>query len=529
MDVEAPAPTSANRQIARAAGTVMFAIIISQLFGLAAKILTTRAFGTGADSEAFFAANRFAEILYNLVAGGALGSAFIPTFTTLLARDDRPGAWRLASAIANLVTLVLILLGILAAIFAPWVVQHILAPGFTDPAQQALTTQLLRIQLLSPVIFGVSGLIMGILNAHGGFLFPALAPAMYWVGWGIGAVFLAPAMGIFGMAWGVVIGAGLHLIIQLPSILRLPERRYLPTLGLDVPQVREVARLMAPRLLGVAVVQLNFLVNTRLASAMAEGSLTGITVAFSLMLMPQAAIAQAAATAALPTLSAQAARGEHTAMRSSLAATLRGVLLLAIPASVGLILLRQPLVSLLYQRGEFTSASTSLVTWALLWYAAGLVGHSVVEIISRAFYALHDTRTPVMVGVGAMTLNVVFSLLFTGWFTSLGWMPHGGLALANSLATGLEAIVLILLMRRRMDGLEGRHVWLGVGQACLAAAAMGALVWLYLATFPGLPNWVLALGGIALGGLVYLGMVWVMHVPEVRTVVETLKRRLSHG
>lgn len=530
---ETPVPASANRQIARAAGTVMVAIIISQLFGLAAKILTTRAFGTGADSEAFFAANRFAEILYNLVAGGALGSAFIPTFTTLLARDERSRAWHLASAIANLVTLILIALGIIAALFAPWVVEHILAPGFTDPGQLALTAHLLRIQLISPVIFGISGLVMGILNAHHRFLFPALAPAMYWVGWGIGAALLAPWMGIDGMAWGVVIGAGLHFIIQLPALLRLPERRYQPTLGLRVPEVREVARLMAPRLLGVAVVQLNFLINTRLASAMVEGSLTGITVAFSLMLMPQAAIAQAAATAALPTFSAQAARNQLAEMRSALAATLRGVLLLAIPACVGLILLREPLVAALYQRGQFTDQSTQLVAWALLWYAAGLVGHSIVEIISRAFYALHDTRTPVMVGVGAMTFNVVFSLLFSRWFTLIGWMPHGGLALANSLATALEAVVLLALMRRRLDGLEGKRVWVSVVQAAIATSVMGLVIWGWLALLPGVSNLLLAAGGVVLGGAVYLAVVWLLRVPEVAALVSAIQRRLpwrsTHG
>jgi putative peptidoglycan lipid II flippase len=523
---EKPAP-SANRQIARAAGTVMFAMILSQVVGLLAKVLTARAFGTGSESEAFFAANRFAEIIFNLVAGGALASAFIPTFTTSLTQENRQSAWKLASAVANLILIVLTLFAALSAIFAPQVVRYILAPGFaaTDPAKMALTVQLLRIQLPSAVIFGLSGLIMGILNSHQSFLFPALAPSMYSFGWIAGAIFLAPKFGIYGLAWGVVIGACLHLALQIPALLRLPQRSYFATLGLRIPGVGEVARLMGPRLIGVAVVQLNFLVNTYLASLQPEGSLTGISLAFPLMYMPLAAIAQSVAIAALPTFSAQVAAGKPDEMRASLASSLRGVLLMAIPASVGLMILRRPLVALLYQRGEFTAASTELVAWALLWYAAGLAAFSIVEIISRAFYALHDTKTPVILLVVSMTLNLIFSLLFTALFNRIGWMPHGGLALANSLATVVEMAGLLLLMRRRLKGLNGQAILQGVGQSVLAALGMAAALWAWLAFTPSLPNSIVALGGVLVGGGVYLLLLVLMGVRELR-LVWTLRKSL---
>lgn len=520
---------SANRQIARAAGTVAFAIIISQLVGLLAKSLTGLTFGTSAESEAFFAANRFAEILFNLVAGGALASAFVPTFTGLLAQKDKKSAWLLASSIFNLVTLLLTVFSILSAVFAPWLVDHVLAPGFSsaDPAKAALTVSLLRIQLISSVIFGISGLAMGILNAHQHFLMPALAPSMYSLGWIFGILVLSPKMGVYGLAWGVVIGSGLHLLVQLPRLLRLPERVYTPTLGIHLPHVREVARLMGPRLLGVAVVQLNFLLNTYLASMQPAGSLTGISLAFPLMIMPQAAIAQSIAIAALPTFSAQVALGKKDEMRASLAATLRGVLLLAIPASVGLMLLRKPLVALVYQYRAFDSASTELVAWALLWYAAGLVGHSVVEIISRAFYALHDTKTPVFIGIAAMSLNLGFSLLFTSLFTRIGWMPHGGLALANSLATLLEMIVLLIFMRRKLNGIEGNSIWAVAGKACLAAAVMCAVLFGWMQLTNNTHSAVQAVGGVVTGLIFYGIVISLFKVREVRTVVRAVRSRLK--
>jgi putative peptidoglycan lipid II flippase len=519
------APVSANRQIARAAGTVMLAFVASNLVGLLAKMLTARAFGTGAQSEAFFAANRFTEILFNLVAGGALASAFIPTFTTLLTQEDRRGAWKLASAVANLVVLVLTAVAALAFIFAPQVVRYILAPGFTDPAQQALTADLLRIMLPSAIIFGISGLVMGILNVHRHFLIPALTPALYQLGWIAGAVLLAPTMGIHGLAWGALLGACLHLLLQIPTLLRLPERRYTPTLGKGYPAVREVLLLMGPRLLGVAVVQLNFLLNTFLASAQPQGSLTAITLAFSLMIMPQAAIAQSIAIASLPTFSAQVARGKPDEMRASLAATLRGVLLLAVPASLGLMLLRGPLIGLLYQGGAFGDSSVELVSWALLWYAAGLVGHSVVEIVSRAFYALHDTRTPVAVGVAAMLLNLGFSLLFSALFTGWGLPPHGGLALANSLATFLEMVGLLYLMRRRLNGLGGGSVWRAALQAGLASAGMGLAVWAWLDLTAGRSDALVALAGIALGGAAYGLLLLALGNREARMALGMLWRK----
>jgi putative peptidoglycan lipid II flippase len=519
--------TSANRQIARAAGLVMAAFILAQITGLIRRVLVADAFGTSDPMEAFNAANRVAETLFNLVAGGALGSAFIPTFTGLLTKGDRNSAWKLASAVANFVLLILTLLAILAAIFAPQIVRNFLAPGFAaDPAKEALTIALMRIMLPSAAIFGLSGLVMGVLNSHQVFFIPALAPSLYQFGMIFGVLALAPRMGIFGLAWGVLIGAGLHLALQFPALYRLGGK-YSPSFGLDQPALREVVRLMAPRLLGVAVVQLNFLVNIWLASGMPSGSVTGLENGFALMLMAQVAIAQSIATAAMPTLAAQFSRGALGEVRSSLAASIRGVLLLSVPASLGLILLRKPVIVLLLQRGEFDTHSTELVAWALLWYSAGLVGHSVMEILARAFYALHDTKTPVLIGVVAMSLNVVFSFVFSALFQRIGWMPHGGLALANSLATFLEMVGLLIFMRRRLDGLHGDRVLRGVGQSVIAALVMGLVLWIWLALTPGRSAWLVAGGGILVGGLAYGFCVWVMGVEEVRQLTGSLLSRLN--
>ncbi len=515
----------------------MLAFIFSQLTGLARGILVARAFGASAELDAFFAANRVSETLFTLIAGGALGSAFIPAFTGLLAKNERDAAWRLASGVANLVTLLLSLLAAVAAVLAPQIVRYGLAPGLSqDPALFTLTINLMRIQLVSAVLFGLGGLIVGILNAHQIFLVPALTPSLYQLGIIFGALALAPSLGIYGLAWGVVIGATLYLLVQIPTLLKVFNPQ--PVLVADqksmltdywslitAPAVREVLRLMGPRLLGVAVVQLNFWVNIALASQMEKGSVSGLTYGFSLMLMAQAAIAQSIAIAAMPTFSAQYALGKTAEMRSALAATLRGVILLSLPAAVGLMLLRTPLIAALYQRGQFDARSTELVAWALLWYAAGLVGHAILEILARAFYALQDTKTPVLIGAGAMGLNIVFSFLFSALFRQIGWLPLGGLALANSLATALEASTLFVLIQRKLNGIHSLEVAKSLGQACLATLgmALGLLVWIQATG--NLNRWVIALGGVALGGLVYgLGAV-LLKVPETQLVFSMLKKR----
>ncbi len=502
----------------------MFAFVLSNLVGLVRQILISRAFGTGDAYDAFVAASRYPDLIFNLIAGGALASSFIPVFTEFLEKEDHASAWKLASAVINLVILVLTAISALSAIFSIQVVQHILAPDF-NPAKQELTASLLRILLIAPTIFGISGIVMGALNAHQKFLLPALASTMLWVGYIIGLIFFVPSMQIYGLAWGAVLGAFLHIGIQLPQLLRLPEWHFNFSLGLDNAATREVLLLMGPRLLGVAVVQINFLVNTIIASGQPEGSVSSLTYAFQIMTMPEVAIAQAIAIAALPTFSAQVARGELGEMRHSLASTLRGVLLLSLPATLGLILLRDPIIALLFQRGKFDARSTDMVAWALLWYTVGLVGHSVVEILSRAFYALHDTRTPVIVGTIAMSLNIVFSFAFSALFSSLGWMPHGGLALANSFATALEMTALFVLMRRRLKGIDGKNILRGFAQSALGTLAMSFVILLWMRAQGSI--WLIGLGGVTLGVVVYVLAIWAMKVPELAVVFNGIARRLK--
>jgi putative peptidoglycan lipid II flippase len=503
-------------ELARAAGVVMVAFVASRALGLAREMIVSSQFGTSWELDAYLAAFRAPDLIFQIIARGALGSAFIPVFTEYLARGEKKEAWRLASAIFNMVFIAVTVASLLAAIFAPQLVARVVAPGF-DPREQALTTSLMRLMLLSSVVFGVSGIAMGILNSFQHFLWPAWAPAIYNLSIIGGALFLAPTMGVYGLAIGVVVGSGLHLLIQVPELVKRG-LSYLPILDLGHPGVREVGRLVLPRMLGLATMQINFLVNTILASGLVAGSLAAINYAWLLMFLPLGVFAMAIATVAFPAFSELTAKGELGDLRRALSLTLRVTWYLTVPATVGLFLLREPIIRLLLERGRFGLESTGAVAWALQFYALGLFAYATVEIVTRAFYALHDTLTPVLAGLATMVLNIVLCLLLVGPLT------HGGLALANSLATGVEMVLLLAILRGRLEGIEGKELTASLVKVIMAAGVMGVVVAWFAGATRGSHIVLQAGGAMALGAGVYFLASLVLGGKEVETI-----RRLVAG
>ena len=542
-----------SKGIASAATLVILLFILSRGTGLLREMIIGARFGTSADLDVYLAAFRIPDLLFQLVAGGALGSAFIPTFAATWTENSqalkqRSGsasgqkqAWLLFSRILNLLTLFLIVLCGLAMLFAEPLTARVIAPGFSIE-QQRLTASLMRWMLASTVVFGASGLIMGALNAVQHFLLPAVAPVLYNCAIIASAWLLAPALGIHGLVVGVAAGAVLHLVVQLPVLLRQGVR-YRFSFHVGDAQVREVARLMGPRVLGLLFVQLNFLVNTILASSLPDGSLSALNYAWLLMLLPQGIFAQAVATVAFPTFAAQVAVGNRAQMLETLTGLLRLILFLSIPAAFLLFVLDEPFIELLFQRGRFDAASTQAVAYALRFYALGLVAHAVVEIVVRVFYALHDTATPVVVGVAAMALNILLSLAL------IGRLSYGGLALANSIATALEMLVLLILLGRKLrsnnevvahattsrsnseaiahattsQGLPVKELLTSGGRSLLAAAVMAGGVVAWRAVLParsvilGIPlGWIAAIVGAALGVLIYALVSYLLGSAEIR-------------
>jgi putative peptidoglycan lipid II flippase len=512
-----------GHRIAKAATLVMALFVLSRLLGLGRQMVIAALFGTSGNLDAYLTANRVTETVFLIVAGGALGSAFIPTFAGHLTQEEHTGAWELASAVINLTLIVMTFAVGLIALFAPALVRVVIAPGF-DPSMQRLTVRLLRLMLVTPVVFGVSGIVMAALNAHQHFLLPALAPSIYNLSIIGGAVILGPSLGVTGMAVGVVAGSALHLLVQIPQLMRYGAR-YVPVLGLGNPSVREVGRLMAPRVLGTAVAQLNLVINNSLATRMGEGAVTAINFAWMLMLLPQGVFAQAIGTAAFPTFAEQAARGEREEMQQALSATLRGIVFLSIPATVGLIAVGRPVVRLLFERGAFESASTDAVAWALTFFALGLVGHAGLEIVARAFYALHDTFTPVWVGGVTMVLNVVLSLTLPAVFASAQLAPFGGLALANSLATLLEFTVLLILIGKRLNGMQERRLGRSILKSSLAAMVMGVVLLGWQAALPNAGALIHGAGGIVVGLVTYLAAALLLQSDELQAMARLVRQR----
>ncbi len=534
-----------GQQLQQATGVIAGAFVLSGVLGIVRGAIIGAQFGAGMELDAFYAAYRIPEMLFTLVAGGALGSAFIPIFARFLGKDDLDGAWRVASATVTLVAIAGTILAVLVGIFGAWITANLLIPE-ASPAQQALTTDLMRIMLCTVVIFGVSGLAMGILNAYQHFLTPALAPSMNNLGLIIGALFLAPRFGVYGLVIGAVLGALLHLAIQLPALGGVGPRLRLLT-DLRTPGLVEIMRLMGPRVLGSAVVQVNFLVNTALASGMTPGSFTALTIAFQLMFTVLGVLGQSVGTAVFPSLVALGVQEDFPGFRRMLSGALRSVLFLSLPASVGLIVLGSPLVATIYQHGRWSADDTLATTWALRFFALGLAGFALQEVLARAFYALRDTVTPVAIAVGGMLLNVVLSLILIRviqgqhsdfgplvnplrslslWIIPVGQGPFGGLALANTLATTVESGALWLLLRRRLKGLDDRHVLGLAARTLLASLAMGAVV-LLTTGLAGNRSPLLVLGlGTVVGLVSFELFALALRLPEARSLPSMLLRRV---
>ncbi len=499
----------------------MVFFVLSRALGLVRDIVISHQFGTSRALDAYFAAFNVPDFIFNILAGGALGSAFIPTFSEALTSNDKERAWYLASAIINVVIIAMTTISVLFALFTPQIVAATVGRGFSL-SDQALTADLMRWMLITPIVFGVSGIVMGILNSHQHFVLPALAPVLYNAAIIAGAIVFAPTMGVYGLVAGVVGGAFLHLLVQLPWLIRA-RMRYAPMLGFANSDVREVGRLMLPRALGIAAVQVNFLVNTILASSLPAGAIAALSYAWRVMLLPVGVVGQSLGTAVFPTLSGQTARREAAEFRQTFSNAFRTTLFLSIPASVGLFMLAMPVVALLFQRGEFGAQSVAETALALQFYAIGLFAHSGLEILTRAFYAMHDTKTPVLVGVAAMGLNVALSLAL------IVPLAQGGLALANSIATILETVTLFFLLRRRLADIDASRIGISVVRVLLASLGMALAILLFSNSLSSLGAVTVAIGATVVGGAVYFVTTIVLKADEMSSVINILKRSTQYA
>lgn len=444
--IEEPTPsTSASAPsvaggLARSAIIVAMSFVLSRVLGLAREVILARQFGTGMEMDAYGSAFRIPDLLFLVVMAGAFGAAFIPVFGGFINGGQPDKAWRLASAVLTWAGIMVFALSILCFVLAR-PLMLVVAPGF-DQATEDMAVHLMRILLLSPVFLGFGIAAKGILEAQNQFVLPAIAPLVYNLAIVVGALFFAERHGIYAVGWAVIIGALGHFLVQLPGLIRAG-MSFKPTIDRRIEGLGEVARLLGPRIIGLAVFQVNFIAVTAFASTTDQASVSAINYAWQLLMLPHGVIALSISTVIFPTLAALFSRGDTEGFARTLDRTLRPLVFLSIPASIALYMLREPIVRVVLQRGSFNDESTNLVTAALAWFAIGLVGYALTEILTRVFYATRDTITPVVTGVLTVVLNLILCALF------LEALGYTGLTLALSVTTGAEAVILLLFLRQR--------------------------------------------------------------------------------
>jgi putative peptidoglycan lipid II flippase len=524
---------SENMKVAKAAGVVGMATLLSRVLGYFRDMVMSWAFGTTAAADAFYVAYRIPNLLRELLAEGSMSAAFIPVFSETQAKGSKEEARRLAGAVAARLLVILVLVTGLGILFAPLIVKGI-ALGWKFKADRdkfLMAVTLTRLMFPYLLFIGLAALAMGMLNSLRSFLTPALSPVMLNIMTISAVVFLAPRMPqpIMGAAIGVVAGGLFQFLIQVPELRRqgmLPRPRFSPS----HPGVLRIGKLALPVFVSSSVTQLNIFMSTILASFLPTGSIAYLFYGMRFIHFPLGIFGVALATAILPTLSTQAARQEMGEFRETLSLGIRLVFFIMFPAMAGLISLRVPIVNLLLEHGEFNRISTLGVSAALLYYSVGLWAFAGVRVLSQAFYSLQDTRTPVRIALLALVTNMLLSIVLIQ--TPL---QHAGLALANSLAAVLNLALLTWSIRSKIGRMDGRRILNSLLRIVPASAAMGAIGWWVarnpLWDEPG--NTLLKVqwlaGGVAASVLFYLAAMGAFKSEEFRFLRQTAKTRRRKG
>ncbi len=504
-----------TRALVRAGIIVSAFFLVSRVLGFVRAVVVLNAFGAGPELDAFFAAFRLPDLIFQLVAAGALSSALIPVVSGLLGTGEEHRAWRVVSTVTNLMLVALLVLALVLFLFAP-VIIPIITPGF-DGAGWARTIGLTRIMLLSPIFLALGSVATSVLNARGRFAASAIAPIVYNVAIIGGALLLGPSIGVTGLALSVVAGSIGHLLVQLPNVWAVGYR-HLPTIDLSDPPTRKAITLMGPRALGLGVSQITFVVLTSLATEQGPGAVTAFNTAFTLLQIPIGVIGVPLGIVVLPSLSREAAVGRLTEFAGLISKAIRLLSFVMLPITGIAIVLRHEIVELLFGYGAFDATAIDESAATFLAFLPGLLAHALIAVLARAFYAQQDTRTPVAAAILAVVVNTTLGVVLVG---PLG-LP--GLAAAIAIAAWIEAIVLFAALHRRVPELAaGPIISLGIRSlvvtvvASLAAAGVSAVL---VGTDPS--RGLLLVRMVAAGAtwlLVGVGAALALRIGELRSIV----------
>ena len=509
---------SAAGSLARAGLIVSSAFLVSRILGYVRLVVIGNTFGASAQLDAFFAAFRIPDLIFQLVAAGALSSALVPIVSGLFTTNEQLRAWRVVSTVVNLM---LIGLAILAAgffIFAPLIVP-IITPGFAG-AQLDKTIELTRIMLLSPIFLALGAVATSVLNAGGRFAAAAVAPIVYNLAIIGAAVLLAPTLGVAGLALGVVAGSLGHLLVQLRPLARLGFR-YEPHIDAADPQARKALTLMAPRAVGLGASQITFIVVTSLATTLEVGAVSDFNFAFALLQIPLGIIGVPLGIVLLPSLSRDAAVGHETSFTNLLTRALRLLIYVMVPIAVLGTVVRLPVVAILFGSGKIRPADLDLIAVTFSAFLVGLTAHAMIAVLARAFYARQDTVTPVAAAVGAVAINCTLAVVLVG---PLG-LP--GIALAIAIAAWVEALVLLVVLSRRLPHFGVRGLGRVGIESIVGSVVAGAGAWAVLGVLeeaiglsPGrlILTVVVTIVSLAFAA-VYAAVSLALRIPELRSIV----------
>lgn len=521
--------SSPSKSVVSAAFVITLAGLASRVLGLLRDRFLASTFGAGDTLDVYYAAFRIPDLIYNLLILGALSAAFIPVFTSLLSHEKKEEAWDLASGIMNLAIVFIAVISIIFAIFAPWLMK-IITPGFS-PEKMDQVVYFTRIMFLSPLFLGISGIFGGILTSFKRFLIYSLAPVLYNFGIIVGILFFVRFMGPVGLAWGVVFGAFLHMATQYPAARHLGFRYGWKFIAhFSNGEVRKVFRLMIPRTLGIAINQINLLVITIFASMLASGSLAVFNFAQNLQSVPLGIFGISFSIAVFPTLSHFAAKKDNASFVSAFSQTFRQILFFVIPTSVFILLLRAQLVRVILGAGKFDWEDTKLTFACLGILSASLFAQSVIPLLARSFYAMHDTKTPFYIAIVSEMVNIGAVVILINKYHILA------LAVAFSLSSMVQMLLLLFWLRTRYDNLDDKKIINTVIKIALATfvSGIGIQIMKYIIgrsvdmdTFLGIFAQFSA--SATVGVLIFIAVCYAIKLEEFMNFKNSLSKRLFRG